>query len=609
MSRFYDEVVVASGTSPDTSLDKGGRADHEAPLTGDSQARFQKIRTAGIFVLGPLSGLLFICLLPLMSLLIVVTLLSKMASASDVMHSEEAAMCMGCHASQDVVKTFGNKEKMSVRISERHFKDSVHGFLSCTGCHSKVSMDNHPSAQYASRKEFAVQISQACKGCHSHEQLMVKPMHRAAISRSNAPPCSECHGSHSIRKSAGWKEAASTSQYCLTCHKKDLSTSVNGETLSLMIDEKLLRGSVHSSHECSYCHSEYSKTTHPLREFKNKRELSIAFSGVCKGCHTDKYQQHQGSIHASLLNQGNRNAPVCTDCHGAHAVGPKLLAETMSGTPCRKCHESTFEAYKSSVHGQAKMSGNTKAPICSSCHSAHQVMPALAPRSPKATCFGCHKDAAALHKEWLPNADLHLDAIACTACHVPEAEHTVYLRVTDSSSGASINKAKLKEYLGPGYDDLTSAGKNGLDDKHLWTVYQQLGDKKSAAGITGTLGLQDCNKSHSLASKKWAVKQCDSCHDANSKFFKTVAMAIIAPDGHEEHYAVNRAVLGSVITLLPINQFYAIGGTRLRFLDILGILMVFGGMSVPIVHLTLRFLTIPIREAKRLNKLRREGRR
>jgi len=609
MFRFYDKAVVVPGTFQGMSLEKGNGADHEESLESNRQATFRKIRTAGIFLLGPLSGLLFICLLPLMSLLIVVTLLSKMASASDVMQSEEAAMCMGCHANQDVVKTFGNRDKLSVRISESHFKDSVHSFLTCTSCHNNVSMDNHPSAKYASKREFAVLISKACKGCHSNEQLMVKPMHRAAISRSNAPPCSECHGSHAIRKSAGWKEAASTSQYCLTCHKKDLSISVNGESLSLTIDEKLLRGSVHSSHECSQCHSEYSKKSHPLKEFKNKRELSIAMSGVCKGCHTDKYQQHQGSIHASLLTQGNRKAPVCTDCHGAHAVGPKLLAESMSGTPCRKCHESTFEAYKSSVHGQAKMSGNSQAPICSSCHSAHQVQPALASRSPKATCFGCHKDAAAQHKEWLPNADLHLDAIACTACHVPEAEHTVYLRVTDSKTGASINKAQLKEYLGPGYDDLTRARVNGLDDKQLWDVYQQLGDKNSAAGLTGTLGLQDCNKSHNLVSKKWAVKQCDSCHDANSKFFKTVAMAIIAPDGHEEHYAVNRAVLGSVITLLPINQFYAIGSTRIRILDILGILMVFGGMSVPIVHATLRILTIPIREAKRLNKLRKEGRR
>jgi predicted CXXCH cytochrome family protein len=597
MFRFNDEANAATGSHPDLSAESS------------SQARFRKIRTAGIFVLGPLSGLLFICLLPLMSLLIVVTLLSKMASASDVMQSEEAAMCMGCHANQDAVKTFGNKEKLSVRISEGHFRDSVHSFLTCTSCHSKVSMDNHPSATYASRREFAVQISTACKGCHSDEQLLAKPMHRQAITRANAPPCSECHGSHSIRKSAAWKNTASTSQYCLTCHKKDLSTSVNGETLSLTINEKTLRGSVHRSHECSQCHSEYSKTSHPLKAFRNKRELSIALAGVCKGCHTDKYQQHQGSIHANMLAQGNRKAPVCTDCHGAHDVGPKSLASTISGTPCQKCHESTFEAYKTSVHGKAMMSGNGHAPICSSCHSAHQTMPALASRSPKATCFGCHKDAAARHKEWLPNADMHLEAIACTACHVPDAERTVYLRVTDNKSGENVSKTKLKEILGAGYDNLTSAKVNGLEDKHLWNVYQQLGDKKTAAGLTGTLGLQDSNQSHNLASKKWAVKQCDSCHDANSKFFKTVAMAIIAPDGHEEHYRVNRAVLGSVITLLPINQFYAIGGTRIRLLDVLGILMVFGGMSVPIVHMTLRFLTIPIREAKRMNKLRKEGRK
>ena len=53
----------------------------------------------------------------------------------------------------------------------------------------------------------------------------------------------------------------------------------------------------------------------------------------------------------------------------------------------------------------------------------------------------------------------------------------------------------------------------------------------------------------------------------------------------------------------------ALGGTRIKILDIIGILMVVGGMSVPIVHITLRILTSPIREARRLNKLRKEGRR
>jgi predicted CXXCH cytochrome family protein len=285
------------------------------------------------------------------------------------------------------------------------------------------------------------------------------------------------------------------------------------------------------------------------------------------------------------------------------------MAETLSGTPCRRCHENTFEAYKTSVHGHAKMDGKTSAPICSSCHSAHQNSPALASRSPKATCFGCHKDATALHKEWLPNAEMHLDAVACTACHVPDVERQVYLRVTDNTSGENIYKAKLKEFLGSGYDDLTRSRADGIEGRHLWDVYQRLSDKNSSAGLTATLGLQDCMDSHRLAPKAMALKQCDGCHDANSKFFKAVSMAIIAPNGHEEHFKVNQAVLGSVFTLLPINQFYALGSTRVRLLDILGLLMVFGGMSVPVVHLALRILTVPIREAKRMNKLRKEGRR
>ncbi len=609
MFRYYDNASAASGTLRNRPSDTAKAAGQEAIESDSRSAKFSTLRTAGIFLFGPLSGLLFVCLLPLISLLIVVTLFSKAAFASGALQSEEAAVCMSCHSTQDAVKTFRNREKLSVRIAESHFRDSVHSFLTCTSCHSAVSMESHPSAQYASRQEFVEQISKACRGCHSDEQLRVKPIHWQAITRSNAPPCSECHGSHSVRKTAAWKQSASNSQYCLTCHKKDITTSVNGEALSLAIDENILKKSVHRMNECTQCHSDFSKKDHPLIRSKNRRELSIALSGVCRGCHDEKYRQHEGSFHSKLLMEGNRDAPVCTDCHGAHSIGPKDMAETLSGTPCRKCHENTFEAYKSSVHGRAKMSGNTSAPICSSCHSAHEVRPALSSRSPRTTCLGCHKDAAMKHQEWLPNSERHLETIACTACHVANAETTVYLRVTDNASGQDVYKARLKETLGAGYDSLTSSRAEGLEAQHLWDVYQRLGGNRSEAGITGTIGLEDCSQSHKMVGKKWAVKQCDGCHDADSRFFKSVAMAIISSDGKEEHYKVNRAALGSVYTLLPMNRFYVLGSTRVKLLDIIGVLMVFGGMSVPIVHLTLRILTIPVREAKRMNKLRKEGRK
>jgi hypothetical protein len=64
-----------------------------------------------------------------------------------------------------------------------------------------------------------------------------------------------------------------------------------------------------------------------------------------------------------------------------------------------------------------------------------------------------------------------------------------------------------------------------------------------------------------------------------------------------------------MISLASLRQFYVLGSTRLKILDWIGVLMVFGGMSVPIAHFAIRILTSPIREAKRLNKMRKGDKR
>ncbi len=608
MLRFYGGLTVGKGTYWNLSSGESIDVADKKVLPGDRRVKYLRIPTMGIFLLGPFLGLLFVCSIPLMSLIFALTFLPRIALASDALKSDEAAMCMGCHSSPGMVKTFTNKEQLSVNLTESHFKGTVHGFLTCTGCHTDISMDKHPSAQYASIREFAIAVSKSCRSCHSDEQLMAKPLHKQAITKANAPPCSDCHGSHAISKVSESKDAASN-QYCLTCHKKQLSISVNGEKVSLTIDEAALKKSVHSTHNCSDCHASFSKKSHPIVKFGSKREMSISISGVCKGCHSEKYTQYQGSIHFNMLQQGNKTSPVCTDCHGAHSVGPKALAETIKGVPCRRCHEGTFEMYEGSVHGKAKTIGKAEAPLCSSCHFAHEVKPAMLSRSPRTACLGCHKNADDLHDKWLPNAGIHLEAVSCTACHVPDVERRVYLRITDSDSGKSIDKGKIKDLLGADYDKLLAAEANGIEGKQLWNTYQTFGDKKIDANIVGSLGLKNCNQSHQIAPKIKALRNCEDCHSAGSKSFNSVSIAFTTPDGHEEHYNVNPTVLGSIFTILPLNQFYVLGSTRIKILDIIGILMVVGGMSVPIAHVTLRMLTSPIREAKRLNKLRKEGKK
>jgi hypothetical protein len=173
-------------------------------------------------------------------------------------------------------KSFKDKSTVDLHVSENHFTNTVHAFLACTGCHSDVSPDTHPSAQYATKREFVLHVADACKTCHADEQLKANPLHQKAITKANAPPCSDCHGSHSIRKVPTQKEKLTTTQYCLTCHQQQLSMSIKGETLSLAISEAGLRHSVHKDHACVDCHTRFSKQEHPNPQFSSIREVSIA---------------------------------------------------------------------------------------------------------------------------------------------------------------------------------------------------------------------------------------------------------------------------------------------------------------------------------------------
>lgn len=572
----------------------------ESVLPGKRHERYIRIPKVVIFIIGPLFGLLFVFSIPLISLLSGLTLLSPVAIASETLNSDESAMCLGCHSNENLTKTFKNNEKISVHIKERDFKASVHNFISCSGCHTDVSMDKHPSTQYKSKKDFAFLASKACRMCHTDEQLMSKPAHRSALLRANAPPCSDCHGAHSIRKIADWKKTVGDSQYCLTCHKHDINILNNGEILSLSVDEAEIRKSVHSSHRCFNCHTGFSKESHPIKTFSSKRELSIAISSeACKKCHPEKNMKFQDSIHSKVLKKGNLNAPICTDCHGAHSVGSKAMLETMSGMPCIKCHKIIFEDYKKSAHFNAKVKGVKSAPMCSSCHYAHEIKPTLISQSVRTVCMGCHKKAIDTHEKWLPNADIHFEAVSCTVCHVPEGGRKVYLHLTDSATGKIIPQSRIRELLGKRYEELKGSQEKHIDDRQIWDIYQELKSKGIDVTMTGTLGLQHNGQSHSLVTKSKALKDCDSCHNANSESFKTVAMAVITHEGKEELYNVNPDVLKSAISALPLSHFYALGSTRLVILDFLGIFMVVAGASLPAIHIITRILTRRLRTPKK----------
>ncbi len=533
---------------------------------------------------------------PLYSILLFLTfpfmmLLPCRSSAS----ADEADACLGCHGSPGMSMTLGDKSTLSVFVNSKELASSVHGKQGCTGCHADVDLNKHPSKSYASKKAFSDQQSKSCRNCHGDDRLFANPLHKRVLAREQAPACPSFHGSHAVRKAAQRTGRSSTTEYCLACHSQPLTKSVNGEMLSLTIDQIWLQESVHRNHECTDCHTAYSKAVHPLpKDLKSLRELSHAASETCSRCHLDKAVKVKDSIHAALLAAGEQKAPGCSDCHGAHRIGRGALEDTVAGNPCRKCHANIYDAYRTSVHGMNRMSEKTSGPLCAGCHQAHDVKPAMASRSPRSMCLGCHRNFENDHRQWLPNPQAHLEMVACTACHVPLAyKRSIYLRMTDGATGKLLSEQDVLAALG------TGAGKIGnVAPKDLWTAYRDLSAKRTVQ-VSVAVSMNERLNAHYLLPKIKAVRLCEECHAADSSFFQTAAVAMSGPDGREKLLAVDPKVLSSAYGVVFLKRFYVMSGTRITAMDYAGLALVLGGIAVPVVHGSLMALTAKRRKEKK----------
>jgi len=377
-------------------------------------------------------------------------------------------------------------------------------------------------------------------------------------------------------------------QQCLACHSaKGLEMKMaNGDALSLQVDGAVFAKSVHSKIGCAVCHASTSFENHPPVKKKSAdgREYSLEMNKFCESCHAPIFKLYEGSIHAARFREGNTYAPVCTDCHSPHAVMAKSAYDAKSGAPCSKCHDAIYTAYAGSVHGKATMA-------CSDCHHAHNVKSATAGDQLKSACLGCHQDAAESHQKWLPNSKRHFDAVSCTACHSPTAKRKVDLKLYDNVAQQPVaEKAGVPQFE----SRARSADKKGtgLDAMALHSLLREF-NRDGIEGRTtlrGRLEVSTGVEAHQLTRKTEAIRDCAKCHQQGADPFQSVTISIVGPDGRPMRYGAQPEVLNSIISVDSLSGFYAIGGTRIKLLDWLLALAVLGGMSVPIGHMTIKWL-------------------
>ena len=233
---------------------------------------------------------------------------------------------------------------------------------------------------------------------------------------------------------------------CLACHKNqqmEMRLS-SGEMMSVSVDPAAFAKSVHGTRlTCFACHGTITGYPHPKQEAATKRGYSLAQYETCKSCHFANYTKTLDSVHFGQLSTGHSEAPVCTDCHGAHNVMSPDEPRSKISRTCASCHPTRYADYVDSVHGKALVEENNEdVPSCTSCHGVHNIQDPTTAQFRVAEpelCAKCHTDEKIMSKYGLSTnvlktylADFHGTTVSlyekqspgkrvykavCTDCH------------------------------------------------------------------------------------------------------------------------------------------------------------------------------------------------
>jgi predicted CXXCH cytochrome family protein len=283
--------------------------------------------------------------------------------------------CLACHSDDSLTATRGGRE-ISAFVDEATFRASLHGRLSCVDCHVDLA------GQGDGHEDDVVAVD--CASCHAAAARDHRRGVHAAPATGAVPAaaCADCHRPHDARRAADALAA------CAACHEREATAQ-------------------------------------------------------------------RASLHGRAAARGDRLAPTCATCHEAHAILPKSdprSSVTTMNVPllCGGCHkegtevsrfrdipqEAILEHYVDSIHGEGLFrKGLTVTAVCTSCHTAHFILPHTDPRSSiaqgnvVATCTQCHAQIERVHRKVIDGAlwekEPHRIPV-CVECHQPHEVRKVY---------------------------------------------------------------------------------------------------------------------------------------------------------------------------------------
>jgi cytochrome b subunit of formate dehydrogenase len=445
--------------------------------------------------------------------------------ASSVNRFNIPIMCGRCHKEGTEVSDFSSVDQDSVL---EHYAMSIHGeglykrgltgTAVCSDCHTAHDVRPHEDPTSTINR---ANIAATCMQCHGR----IEDVHQKVIQGElweaqphMVPACIECHEPHDIRR-VYYDEGMSDPE-CLKCHGQADLVAADGTPMA--VEHNQLLGSAHKKVRCIQCHTG--------AEVNHERPCDTVPSRVdCAICHAEEVQVYATGIHGKLADQGDPDAPGCTDCHGSHGV--MLHSDPASPTHvrqipdlCGRCHdeggvadkrysgtqESMVANYKQSVHGRGlEKSGLLVTATCTDCHTTHGMLPSSdvnsnIHRSKIAdTCATCHQGIDLEFRKSIHFTGHGTDQHPLPMCNDCHTSHEI------ARTDAEGFRLQIVNSCGTCHEEVTE------------TYFETYHGKVFALGYTETAECADCHGQHnvlppgnpeSTLSRDNIVATCAQCH-------------------------------------------------------------------------------------------------
>jgi len=276
----------------------------------------------------------------------------------------EQSSCISCHKSSEIVS--------DTTVAMAFITDDIHAKagLDCSDCHggnpARGFGEEDPDLAMDPAKGYKPPpnrfgIPEFCATCHSDIEYMKKYNPRLPTDQLQLYKTS-IHGKQIFGKHD------SKAAVCTDCH------GVHGILPSSDSRSKVYHNNIPNT--CATCHAD--------KNYMNK----YSYNGL--PLPTDQFDKYKQSIHGVLvLEQGDKAAPSCNNCHGNHGASPPNLASVSAA--CGECHPNNQKFFNNSPHKKPWV--ELDLPECEQCHGSHLIKPVsddMLGVNSGALCVECH---------------------------------------------------------------------------------------------------------------------------------------------------------------------------------------------------------------------------